>query len=168
MQLGSLSNAPVLSSSCTYTSAKAYTTPLATSCRTPCLRPPSYTQYDMPAMWSYVLSAAGMPSLSYVGHSQGTTVLLAALSSQPGLCDRLDRAVLLAPVAEAKHISSVPLLAMAAMGTDSVSSAASWGVRCTGVWEFGSAEMLECVGVGVGKAVRVAGARPGVNENKQK
>ncbi len=146
VQLSLLADAPVHPSSCTYTSAKAYTTPLATRCRTPCLRPPSHTQYDMPAMWSYVLAAAGAPSLSYVGHSQGTTVLLAALSSQPELCGRLDRAVLLAPVAVAKHISSVPLLAMAAMGTDSVSSAASWGVRAR--W-CGSSGVRRCWSVWV-------------------
>ncbi|PNW75052.1 hypothetical protein CHLRE_12g498750v5 [Chlamydomonas reinhardtii] len=36
--------------------------------------------YDMPAMVRYILRASGAASLRYVGHSQGTTVLLAALA----------------------------------------------------------------------------------------
>lgn len=100
-------------------------------------------------MWSYVLAAAGVPSLSYVGHSQGTTVLLAALSSQPELCGRLDRAVLLAPVAVAKHISSVPLLAMAALGTERVSSAVMWGGHRTRPCESPGVRQCRRVGVWV-------------------
>ncbi|GIL46967.1 hypothetical protein Vafri_3829 [Volvox africanus] len=96
--------------------------------------------YDLPAMMQYALRTSGAPSLRYVGHSQGTTVLLAALAGPTGEgrvpsqrasdsdavakgapavpAGVVERAVLLAPVAVAKHISSVPLLAMAAMGTD--------------------------------------------------
>ncbi|GIL70707.1 hypothetical protein Vretimale_3817 [Volvox reticuliferus] len=96
--------------------------------------------YDLPAMMQYALRTSGARSLRYVGHSQGTTVLLAALAGPAGAgrvpsqhggdgggelmggpavpAGLVERAVLLAPVAVAKHISSVPLLTMAAMGTD--------------------------------------------------
>lgn len=100
--------------------------------------------YDIPAMLQYALHTSGASSLRYVGHSQGTTVLLAALAGTawsgrlpwdlgsavdgggratrgPTLpSDLVERAALLAPVAVAKHMSSVPLLAMAALGTDDV------------------------------------------------
>ncbi|GFR43550.1 hypothetical protein Agub_g4643 [Astrephomene gubernaculifera] len=91
--------------------------------------------YDLPAMVRYVLSTTGARSLRYVGHSQGTTVLLAALAGAGGAgapgrpagaaalrAGDVERAALLAPVAVAKHIASVPLLALAAMGTDGMFS----------------------------------------------
>ncbi|KAG2485847.1 hypothetical protein HYH03_015430 [Edaphochlamys debaryana] len=90
-------------------------------------------QYDLPAMLTYAACTSGVASLSYLGHSQGTTVILAALAGSggeagaaprppslpPGL---VERAVLLAPVAVAKHITSVPLLAMATLNTDDMFS----------------------------------------------
>ncbi|PNH09594.1 Lipase member K [Tetrabaena socialis] len=102
--------------------------------------------YDMPATVRHVLATAGAPSLRYVGYSQGTTVMLAALAGRagppppgggsgrqggggaaaerPGLLrgEEVERAVLLAPVALAKHIASVPLLALAALDTDDMFS----------------------------------------------
>lgn len=47
--------------------------------------------------------------------------MLAALSSQPHLADKLRLMVLMAPVATARHATSVPLQAMAAIGTEGVS-----------------------------------------------
>ncbi|KXZ43315.1 hypothetical protein GPECTOR_94g637 [Gonium pectorale] len=84
--------------------------------------------------WSYdEMAAYDMPTM-------GTTVLLAALAGAGGSsgagkrsgsgpppgpalrADEIERAVLMAPVAVAKHISSIPLLAMAAMNTDDMFS----------------------------------------------
>lgn len=67
------------------------------------------------------LCAAGAPNVAYIGHSQGTTIVLASLAN-PETADlmrkRIRVGVLLAPVAVAKHISSDPILAMAALDTD--------------------------------------------------
>ena len=41
--------------------------------------------FDLPASIDYILAATGASSLGYVGHSQGTTIGFAALSSQPDL-----------------------------------------------------------------------------------
>eukprot|EP00201_Polytomella_parva_P004498 CAMPEP_0175078932 /NCGR_PEP_ID=MMETSP0052_2-20121109/24488_1 /TAXON_ID=51329 ORGANISM="Polytomella parva, Strain SAG 63-3" /NCGR_SAMPLE_ID=MMETSP0052_2 /ASSEMBLY_ACC=CAM_ASM_000194 /LENGTH=306 /DNA_ID=CAMNT_0016349099 /DNA_START=482 /DNA_END=1399 /DNA_ORIENTATION=- len=75
-------------------------------------------RYDLPTSIQYVLSTTGSRSLSYIGHSQGTTTLLAAASTTPALVSSIDVAVLLAPVAMVGHMRSLPLLAMAALGTD--------------------------------------------------
>ncbi|KAI8474057.1 MAG: Alpha/Beta hydrolase protein [Monoraphidium minutum] len=75
---------------------------------------------DLPAMLARELEVAGAESLAYVGHSQGTTVALALLSSQPHWARRIRIAVLLAPVAFATHIESTPLVALAKLNTDEV------------------------------------------------
>ncbi|KAL6752231.1 Alpha/Beta hydrolase protein [Haematococcus lacustris] len=72
---------------------------------------------DLPAMVDLALAVSGAPSLQYVGYSQGTTMLLAALSAQPSLGHRLSVAVLLAPVAMVGHITSAPFATMANLGT---------------------------------------------------
>lgn len=72
---------------------------------------------DLPAMVSYVKAATGAARLSYIGHSQGTTAALAGLSVDQGLADSLTVAILLAPVAFATHISSVPLIALSQLNT---------------------------------------------------
>lgn len=43
---------------------------------------------DLPASIDYILAATGASSLGYVGHSQGTTIGFAALSSQPELSQK--------------------------------------------------------------------------------
>ena len=45
--------------------------------------------YDLPASIDFVLAATGAASLGYVGHSQGTTMGFAALSSQPDLAQKV-------------------------------------------------------------------------------
>mmetsp|Transcript_11111 Transcript_11111/g.23956 ORF Transcript_11111/g.23956 Transcript_11111/m.23956 type:complete len:469 (+) Transcript_11111:194-1600(+) len=77
-------------------------------------------RYDLPAELDYIAAKTAQEQVHYIGHSQGTTILLAALASQPELNNRIKLAVLLAPVAFPKHISSVPLLALATMNTDLV------------------------------------------------
>lgn len=46
--------------------------------------------YDLPASIDYILQSTGGTSLGYVGHSQGTTVGFAALSSQPQLAHKVE------------------------------------------------------------------------------
>lgn len=55
--------------------------------------------YDIPAEINLVLNKTGYDKLVYIGHSQGTTALLARLSEDPELHQKLYVAVLLAPVA---------------------------------------------------------------------
>ncbi len=50
-------------------------------------RPACISRYDLPAELYYIVSATGVDSLAYVGHSQGTTLLLAALAERPDLND---------------------------------------------------------------------------------
>ncbi len=81
----------------------------------------SASQYDLPATLAYVRRATGGARVSYVSHSQGGTVMLAALASQPRLAaEALGTVVLMAPVAAANHMQSLPMLALATLNTDSV------------------------------------------------
>lgn len=47
--------------------------------------------HDLPASINYILSVTGAASLGYVGHSQGTTIGFAALSSQPELTQKVSQ-----------------------------------------------------------------------------
>ncbi|KAH8234350.1 hypothetical protein KR038_008088, partial [Drosophila bunnanda] len=69
--------------------------------------------YDLPAIVDYVLARTGQRQLHYVGHSQGTTVLLVLLSQRPEYNARFTNAALMAPVAFLKHLSSPPLRLLA-------------------------------------------------------
>ena len=60
--------------------------------------------------------------LAYVGHSQGTTQMFAALSSSPALRARLSLAIMLAPAVHMRHIQALPLQVLAAMDADKVGS----------------------------------------------
>lgn len=55
------------------------------------------------------------------GHSQGTTMALAAFASDPALSQRITAAALLAPVAFLQHLESPPIRALAAIDTNVVS-----------------------------------------------
>ena len=52
---------------------------------------------DLPALIDFVLSANGSPSLKYVGHSQGTYLLMHLLSFLPEYNRKIDIGVLLTP-----------------------------------------------------------------------
>ncbi|XP_043645583.1 lipase 3 isoform X2 [Drosophila teissieri] len=69
--------------------------------------------YDLPAIVDYVLARTNRRQLHYVGHSQGTTVLLVLLSQRPEYNARFANAALLAPVAFLQHLSSPPLRLLA-------------------------------------------------------
>lgn len=58
--------------------------------------------HDFPAMIDYILAETQLPSLAYVGHSQGNLQAWAALSLYPALAARLSIVVALGPVAYVK------------------------------------------------------------------
>lgn len=56
-------------------------------------------KYDEPAMIDYVLEKTGQDTLSYIAHSQGTTLMFTALAENFGnLNDKINVFVALAPV----------------------------------------------------------------------
>jgi lysosomal acid lipase/cholesteryl ester hydrolase len=76
---------------------------------------------DLPATLSKIedqMTGPGRPRISVIGHSQGGTIILAALASQPLLADRLDKIILMAPVAFASHLESLVLLALVELDQD--------------------------------------------------
>ncbi|XP_059621013.1 lipase 3-like [Phlebotomus argentipes] len=62
--------------------------------------------FDIPAMIDYTLRETGKKKLSYVGHSQGTTVLFVTLSLRPEYNAKIDIVNSLAPVAYMPNIKS--------------------------------------------------------------
>ncbi|XP_017108518.2 lipase 3 [Drosophila bipectinata] len=97
--------------------------------------------YDLPATVDYVLARTGKQQLHYVGHSQGTTVLLVLLSQRPEYNARFADANLMAPVAFLKHLSSPPLRLLA-----SDSSAVTLLLNKLGLHELLPASALTQVG----------------------
>ncbi|KAL6768086.1 LIP1 [Auxenochlorella protothecoides x Auxenochlorella symbiontica] len=73
---------------------------------------------DLPALTAHVQGVTGCATLAYVGHSQGTTVALAALSTQGALRAALRPVVLLAPAISLRHIQSIPMLTLARLQAD--------------------------------------------------
>ncbi|GLC46564.1 hypothetical protein PLESTM_001890400 [Pleodorina starrii] len=66
-----------------------------------------HVSLDLPAALDLVAAVTGQDTgMLFVGYSQGTTVCLAALSSQPRVSRRIAAAVLLAPVAFVSHMTS--------------------------------------------------------------
>lgn len=55
-------------------------------------------KYDIPSQVDYILSATGKPKLIYIGHSQGTLVLMVQSILDPTFADKISVAVLLAPI----------------------------------------------------------------------
>tara|TARA_B110000285_G_C15019565_1_gene560842 strand:+ start:588 stop:773 length:186 start_codon:yes stop_codon:yes gene_type:complete len=57
-------------------------------------------KFDQPAAWNYILNFTKQEKLTYVGHSQGTTQMFAALSDNADFFrPKMKAAILLAPVA---------------------------------------------------------------------
>ena len=89
---------------------------------------PTCSHHDPCYVWCVAgnVSSSGNGSssgqLAYVGHSQGTTQMFAALSSNPALRARLSLAVMLAPAVHMRHIQALPLQVLAAMDADKVRS----------------------------------------------
>ncbi|MCP4502582.1 MAG: hypothetical protein GY822_21755 [Deltaproteobacteria bacterium] len=67
------------------------------------------SQYDIPAVYDYVLQTTGDATLAYVGHSQGTTQMFGALST-PDIAKlivpRTSHYFALAPVAYVHNVES--------------------------------------------------------------
>ncbi|XP_072050942.1 gastric triacylglycerol lipase-like [Amphiura filiformis] len=63
-------------------------------------------KYDLPAMVDFILNTTGHKQISYVGHSQGTTMAFAGLSISKDLQSKINLFVGLGPVANTTHIGS--------------------------------------------------------------
>lgn len=59
---------------------------------------------DLSAVIDYVLLKTGQPQVNYVGHSEGTSMLLALLATMPAYNPKIGIANLLAPIAYEQHI----------------------------------------------------------------
>ena len=67
-------------------------------------------KFDQPAVFNYILNQTDMPNLTYIGHSQGTTQMFAALSLNPDFFkDKIKLAIMLASVATV-HSSAAKVL----------------------------------------------------------
>jgi len=62
---------------------------------------------DIPAMLSSVISLSGKSSLSFIGHSMGTTCFLILASTKPNLVKNVNLAILMAPVVEPHNMSNL-------------------------------------------------------------
>ena len=66
--------------------------------------------YDLPVFFDYVTKATGQQKIDYMGHSQGTTVMFAALADKnPVVTQHLGKFIALGPVAYVFHQSSKPM-----------------------------------------------------------
>lgn len=59
-------------------------------------------------MINHVLKATQNDTLRFVGHSMGTTAFFAMLSETPAMNAKIGRAVMLAPVTQAKNMYGLP------------------------------------------------------------
>ncbi|GLV35383.1 uncharacterized protein CBL_01467 [Carabus blaptoides fortunei] len=75
--------------------------------------------YDLPAMIDFVLNMTELPQLSYIGHSQGSTVQLVLCAEKPVYNQKIKTAYHLAPVAYLVHMRS-PLLKFFALFTSTI------------------------------------------------
>jgi len=62
--------------------------------------------YDIPNTIDYILEATSQPSLSYIGFSQGTAQAFATLSIHPGLNDKVNLFIALAPAMSPAGLSN--------------------------------------------------------------
>ena len=65
-----------------------------------------HSQFDLPAMLSYVLNHTKQEKIFYIGHSMGTTAFMAMANMRPGLQKHILLANFLAPVAFVGHMRS--------------------------------------------------------------
>jgi pimeloyl-ACP methyl ester carboxylesterase len=65
-----------------------------------------FARYDLPETVDYILAATGYKTLSYIGHSQGTTMTFAAFNIHPHYASKLNLFVGLGPVASVKNIEN--------------------------------------------------------------
>lgn len=65
-----------------------------------------HSSIDLPAQVEFILNETGYSKVDYVGHSQGTMIMFALLSSNPEYSGMVDRFIALGPVAFMGHITS--------------------------------------------------------------
>ena len=65
-----------------------------------------FAQYDIPADINYILNITTFPKLTYMGHSQGTLIMFALLSSQPQWADKITTFVAVGPVGTVRNLTS--------------------------------------------------------------
>ncbi|DAZ93387.1 TPA: hypothetical protein N0F65_012444 [Lagenidium giganteum] len=87
-------------------------------------------KFDMPAMVEYVLEQTQRPTISYVGHSEGTMQAFAGFSMNQELAKRVSYFGALAPVAYVGNAKSLAFVAMAKTYVDKM-------FEILGVKEFG-------------------------------
>jgi len=79
-------------------------------------------EYDVPAFVDAVLDRTKQPKLIYIAHSQGTTQMFAALSTQPELAFKIQDFIALAPVAFVKNADSTVMRQIATFGIPNIIS----------------------------------------------
>jgi pimeloyl-ACP methyl ester carboxylesterase len=88
-------------------------------------------RYDVPAFVRYVTQTAGVGSVGYVGHSEGTTQMFASYTVTAELGRLVNRFVALAPVSYVYHQTSPVFTLLVKLGVD------QWFLDA-GIWEFGA------------------------------
>jgi pimeloyl-ACP methyl ester carboxylesterase len=64
-------------------------------------------QFDQPALWTYIIQKTGVEKITYIGHSQGTAQMFAALSENPQFFkNKLNLFIAIAPVVKLKFMGS--------------------------------------------------------------
>merc|ERR1719204_369861 len=81
-------------------------------------------QKDIPAMIDYVLEATHERHVYYVGHSQGSMVLLAALSENTDLANKIKVNFALAPISRMNHVKGM------------IEGISTWGKQLEYVFKF--------------------------------
>eukprot|EP01017_Pseudomicrothorax_dubius_P048725 TRINITY_DN892_c0_g1_i1.p1 TRINITY_DN892_c0_g1~~TRINITY_DN892_c0_g1_i1.p1 ORF type:complete len:414 (+),score=86.80 TRINITY_DN892_c0_g1_i1:66-1307(+) len=67
----------------------------------------TFALYDQPAHFSYITRVTGQEKINYIGHSQGTTQMFAALADREATVVRhIDKFIALAPVVHMKFITN--------------------------------------------------------------
>ncbi|RXG72446.1 Lipase member K, partial [Armadillidium vulgare] len=64
-------------------------------------------KYDLPKMIDYIVKHTKHKKVDYVGHSMGTTIFFALMSSQPEYNKKINHMIALAPVGTVSHIDTM-------------------------------------------------------------
>ncbi|RLN48846.1 hypothetical protein BBJ28_00003123 [Nothophytophthora sp. Chile5] len=76
--------------------------------------------YDLPATINYVLDTTGRSTMSYVGHSEGTTQAFVGFSENQEVAKKVDYFGALAPVAWTGHATAALFVALADLKVDQI------------------------------------------------
>jgi lysosomal acid lipase/cholesteryl ester hydrolase len=75
---------------------------------------------DVPTALTYILNLTSLPSISYIGFSQGTAVAFACFSTRPDIARKVNCFIALAPATQAKGFSQPLLDSVAKLSPDIV------------------------------------------------